>query len=60
MNPTILSKYTNKWVALSTDRKKVITSAKSIKDLNKKVQELPKKTEVIYHHVLPINGSYTP
>lgn len=60
MNTALLAKYTNKWVALTLDRKKVITSAKSVKDLDKKVKKLKEQNNVIYHHVLPISGSYVP
>ncbi len=60
MDASILIKYPNKWVALTSDRKKIVASAKNIKELDKKVQKMPKKTNVIYHHVLPINGSFIP
>lgn len=61
MDINLLTKYANKWVALTADRKKVVAFAKSIKELDEKVQKLPQKTaDVIYHHVLPINGNYIP
>lgn len=60
MDANLLTKYSNKWIALTGDRKKVIASAKSIKDLDKKVKELRKYPDAIYHHVLPINGYFVP
>ena len=60
MNTDLLVKYANKWVALTLDRKKVSTSAKSVKALDKKVKTLKERSNVIYHHVLPISGSYAP
>ena len=60
MNSKLLIKYVNKWIALTADRKKVLASAKSIDELEKKVDKMQAKTDVIYHHVLPINGNYLP
>ncbi|OGD87069.1 hypothetical protein A2870_02850 [Candidatus Curtissbacteria bacterium RIFCSPHIGHO2_01_FULL_41_11] len=60
MNVNLLTKYSNKWIALTADRKKVITSAKNIKDLDKKLKMLNKYPDAIYHHVLPINGHFVP
>lgn len=60
MKTDLLVKYANKWVALTLDRKKVVTSAKSVKDLDKKVKTLKEHSNVIYHHVLPISGGYAP
>lgn len=60
MNPNLLIKYTNMWVALSLDRKSVLASAKNIKILDKKIKTLKKSSDVIYHHVLPTDGSYAP
>jgi len=60
MANNLLSKYANKWIALTADRKKVVASAKNINDLDKKVRTLKKSQDVIYHRVLPIDGSYAP
>lgn len=60
MKTNLLSRYANKWVALTLDREKVVTSAKSVKELDKKVKTLNERDKVIYHHVLPISGSYAP
>ena len=60
MNSKLLLKYANKWIALSADRKKVIASAKSIGELDKKLPKTKQKSDVIFHHVLPINGTYSP
>jgi len=60
MNSKLLIKYVNKWIALTSDRKKVLASAKSIGELEKKVDKIQASPDVIYHHVLPINGNYLP
>ena len=60
MKTDLLAKYANQWVALTLDRKKVVTSAKNVKELDKKVRILKEHSNVIYHHVLPISGSYAP
>ena len=60
MANNLLFKYANKWIALTADRKKVVASAKNINDLDKKVRTLKKSQDVIYHRVLPIDGSYAP
>ncbi|MBI2596506.1 hypothetical protein HYW46_07300 [Candidatus Daviesbacteria bacterium] len=60
MHINLLIKYQNQWVALSPDRKTVITAAKNINDLDKKVKKIQKNNNLIYHHVLPINGNYAP
>ena len=54
MANNLLSKYANKWIALTADRKKVVASAKNIQDLDKKIRTLKKNQNVIYHRVLPI------
>ena len=60
MANNLLVKYANKWIALTADRKKVVASAKNIEDLDRKVKTLKKYQTVIYHRVLPIDGSYAP
>ena len=60
MDVNLLTKYSNKWIALTGDRKKVIASAKNIRDLDKKVNSLKKYPDVIYHHVMPVNGYFVP
>ncbi len=60
MDSELLTKYSDKWVALTSDRKKIITAAKNIKDLDKKVKALKKYPDAIYHHVMPINGYFAP
>ena len=57
MNTNLLAKYANKWVALTLDRKKVVTSAKSVKDLDKKVKSLKEQNSVIYHKFLFLPAS---
>jgi hypothetical protein len=54
-----LAKYTNKWVALSVDRKKILASANGIKELDKKVKSKNLK-EVIYSFILPQDKYYSP
>lgn len=60
MDSKLLIKYANKWIALTADRKKVLASAVSIKTLEKKKSKIRAKSDIIYHHVLPINGNYSP
>ncbi len=60
MNSKLLIKYVNKWIALTPDRKKVLASAANIKELEKKVDKIQSKPDVVYHHVLPTNGNYLP
>lgn len=54
-----LSSHMNKWIALSQDRKKILGIANDIKILDKKVKKSG-VTNVIYHHMLPQDGSYSP
>lgn len=49
----------NKWVALTSDRKKVVASATDLKKLDMKVKEANIK-DVIYHYVLPLDKSFSP
>ena len=56
---TILSSYVNKWVALTSDRNRVVASAKDLKKLDIKVKKAKLK-DVIYHYVLPFDKSFSP
>lgn len=55
----ILETYVNKWVALTSDRQKVIASASDLKKLDLKVKKA-NIDGVIYHFVLPSNKSFSP
>ncbi len=55
----ILGTYVNKWVALTSDRKKVVASATDLKKLDLKVKKDNIKG-VIYHYVLPVDKSFSP
>lgn len=55
----ILGTNVNKWVALTSDRKKVVASATDLKKLDMKVKEANIK-DVIYHYVLPLDKSFSP
>lgn len=55
----ILIPYQNQWVAVTKDRKKVLTFAKDAKSLNNKLQKIKLK-EVIMMYVLPMSKSYSP
>jgi len=59
MDAKLFIKYENKWVALTPDRQKIVTSAKNIKQLDQKVKKM-KISDVIYHFVLPFRGSFSP
>lgn len=50
--------YENKWVVLTSDRKKVVASAKTIKALEKKLKGI-KKEEVILHWVEAFDRYYS-
>lgn len=54
-----ISKFQNKWVALSKDRKNVLATATDIASLDKKVKK-DKLKDVIYHYILPYHVSYSP
>lgn len=56
---SILTSYVNKWVALTSDKKEVIASAKDLKKLDMKVKKTKFK-DVIYHYVLPFDKSFSP
>ncbi len=56
---SILEKYVNSWVALTSDRKEVIASAVDLKKLDLKVKKANFKN-VIYHYVLPLDKSFSP
>ncbi|TSC87887.1 MAG: hypothetical protein G01um10147_390 [Microgenomates group bacterium Gr01-1014_7] len=55
----ILNSYINKWVALTSDRKKVVAAAPDLKKLDIKVKKA-KMGDVIYHYVLPFDKSFSP
>lgn len=54
-----MAKYENKWIALSSDRKKVLASASDVKKLDKKVKD-SKLKDVIYHFVVSSKISLVP
>ena len=56
---TVLNQYEDKWVALSPDGRKVNASAKSLEELEKKLNKLGDK-ESIYTRVLPFDQSFAP
>ena len=58
MDSQLLTKYSNKWVALTGDRKKVITAATNIKDLDKKVKALKDYSGIIYHYAQSADRDY--
>ncbi len=55
----LLNSYVNKWVALTSDRKRVLASAKDLKILDTKVKKSEFK-DVVYHFVLPFDKSFSP
>lgn len=56
---SILRTHVNKWVALTSDRQKVVASASDLKKLDLKVKKA-NLSEVIYHFVLPPDKSFSP
>jgi len=56
-NPLVL--FENEWVALTPDRKKVIASGVTIKELDKKLAKLKNK-EAILTKVLPFDQVFSP
>lgn len=56
MNANILLKYENKWVALNSDRSKVLYAAKNL-DYLFKILPKSKKDDVILHFVPPFDGT---
>lgn len=52
---SMLYKYEKKWVALTPDRKSVVASSKSLRQLDKKLKEIRQKN-VILHYVPPLDG----
>ncbi len=54
-----LSSYEDKWIALSPDGQKVNVSAKSLEELEKKLNKLGDKDSV-YTRVMPFDQSFAP
>lgn len=59
LSPHMLLPYEKKWVALNSDRSKVITSGLSIKEVTSKLEKRKEK-DIILTYVLPFDGSYAP
>ena len=57
-NPLI--DFENQWVALSTDYKKVLVSAKTMKGLNQKIVESKLQNKVIVTRVYPFSTIFCP
>ena len=55
----LLKPYTNRWVALSPDYKKVVSSGSTLDNTAKKIKKYH-KNEVIFFRVLPFNANYAP
>lgn len=51
--------YENKWVAMTPDRKKVVASGETIKEVDKKLKKIKNKTAILTK-VLPFDKSYSP
>lgn len=50
--------YENQWVALTPDRKRVITGDKNFKKLSQKLKKMKNK-DAILHFVLPFDRTYS-
>lgn len=57
--PNPMIPYENMWVALSSDRKRVVASGKTIKELDKKMSKI-EDNEAIYTRVLPFDQFLSP
>lgn len=60
MNKNILSKYENKWVALTADRKQVLASDKNLKKLHEKVEKLKTKKKIVLTWVPSFDATLAP
>lgn len=56
---SVAKTYVNRWVALTSDRQKIVASAKNLKQLDIKVKKANFK-DVVYHFVLPFDRFYSP
>lgn len=59
LDPNLLVEYQKKWVALTSDRSKVIDVAESLKELSVKVKKIKVKN-IIVTYVLPMDSYYSP
>lgn len=59
MSLNVLTTYANKWVAFRGARKEIVAVAPTIKKLDEKVKK-GKMKDVVYHYVLPFEGSFAP
>ncbi len=55
----ILLPYENKWVAITFDGKKVVASASTVKELDRKLKKV-KNEKVMLTKVLPFDVAYSP
>jgi len=55
-----LSNYENQWVALSSDYKNVLVSAKTISALNQKIVKSKLQNKVIITHIYPFSTILCP
>jgi len=52
----IIKPFENKWVAITSDNKKVINNANSLEELVKKISD----KDAVFMKVLPFSSSYAP
>lgn len=57
-NPLI--PFENKWVALTQDRKEVLASGSSVKEVDKKLERAKLKEQPVLLRVLPFDKTYSP
>lgn len=55
----LLRPYENKWVALSSNRKKVLSSGRTLESVREQL-DIKKRKEAIFLKVLPFNVNYAP
>ncbi len=54
-----LKSYENKWIALSPDRKRILSSGLTLQNAREKLDE-KKRSEAIFLKVLPVDANYAP
>ena len=59
LSKLIKKEHENKWVAFSSDYKRIVSSGKTLKDTASKIKAR-EKGRVIFHKVLPFEAYYEP
>lgn len=54
-----IAQYADQYIALSIDKKKILASAKTIKEIHTKLEKMNKKNTII-HYVPPLDVAISP